>query len=238
MLQNHLQKQSIGGTGASPHTSLSEEGKKLVDQQMAAKDDKIAELEKQLHLMTMESNSLQETKKQLEEMTQREERSVQQQAVTPDHMALIAQMDEYYKALQDIKAEKRAMKSVEVKNIELMMEVDRLEQKLLEFKKDAHSRTEVSGALTRPNTSEEAVIYSYDSLVGNSDLVKEQEEAKKPMDIVNKLQQITEKYEDLLKYTKGISQALKEREEHINKQSTRIAQLRKEAQVSNFLLSE
>ena len=121
MLQNHLQKQSIGGTGASPHTSLSEEGKKLVDQQMAAKDDKIAELEKQLHLMTMESNSLQETKKQLE---------------------------------------------------------------------------------------------------------------------VNKLQQITEKYEDLLKYTKGISQALKEREEHINKQSTRIAQLRKEAQVSNFLLSE
>ena len=61
------------------------------------------------------------------------------------------------------------------------------------------------------------------------------------MGIVNeedKLQQITAEYEDLLKYTKGISQALKEREEHINKQSTRIAQLRKEAQVSNFLLSE
>ena len=205
---------------------------------MAAKDDKIADLEKQLHVMTMESTSLQETKKQLEQMMQRGEGSVQQRTVTPDHMALIAQMDEYDKALQDIEAEKRAMKSFEAKNIELMMEVDRLKQELLQFKKDAHSRT---GVLTRPNTSEEAVIYSYDSLVGNSDLVKEQEEAKKPMGIVNeedKLQQITAEYEDLLKYTKGISQALKEREEHINKQSTRIAQLRKEAEVSNFLLFE
>ena len=205
---------------------------------MAAKDDKIADLEKQLYVKTMESTSLQETKKQLEQMMQRGEGSVQQRTVTPDHMALIAQMDEYDKALQDIEAEKRAMKSFEAKNIELMMEVDRLKQELLQFKKDAHSRT---GVLTRPNTSEEAVIYSYDSLVGNSDLVKEQEEAKKPMGIVNeedKLQQITAEYEDLLKYTKGISQALKEREEHINKQSTRIAQLRKEAEVSNFLLFE
>ena len=205
---------------------------------MAAKDDKIADLEKQLHVMTMESTSLQETKKQLEQMMQRGEGSVQQRTVTPDHMALIAQMDEYDKALQDIEAEKRAMKSFEAKNIELMMEVDRLKQELLQFKKDAHSRT---GVLTRPNTSEEAVIYSYDSSVGNSDLVKEQEEAKKPVGIVNeedKLQQITAEYEDLLKYTKGISQALKEREEHINKQSTRIAQLRKEAEVSNFLLFE
>ena len=222
---------------------MSEEGKKLADlyQQVAAKDDKIADLEKQLHVMTMESTSLQETKKQLEQMMQRGEGSVQQSTVTPDHMALIAQMDEYDKALQDIEAEKRAMKSFEAKNIELMMEVDRLKQELLQFKKDAHSRTGVSGVLTRPNTSEEAVIYSYNSLVGNSDLVKEQEEAKKPMGIVNeedKLQQITAEYEDLLKYTKGISQALKEREEHINKQSTRIAQLRKEAEVSNFLLFE
>ena len=219
---------------------MSEEGKKLADlyQQVAAKDDKIADLEKQLYVKTMESTSLQETKKQLEQMMQRGEGSVQQRTVTPDHMALIAQMDEYDKALQDIEAEKRAMKSFEAKNIELMMEVDRLKQELLQFKKDAHSRT---GVLTRPNTSEEAVIYSYDSLVGNSDLVKEQEEAKKPMGIVNeedKLQQITAEYEDLLKYTKGISQALKEREEHINKQSTRIAQLRKEAEVSNFLLFE
>ena len=205
---------------------------------MAAKDDKIADLEKQLYVKTMESTSLQETKKQLEQMMQRGEGSVQQRTVTPDHMALIAQMDEYDKALQDIEAEKRAMKSFEAKNIELMMEVDRLKQELLQFKKDAHSRT---GVLTRPNTSEEAVIYSYDSLVGNSDLVKEQEEAKKPMGIVNeedKLQQITAEYEDLLKYTKGITQALKEREEHINKQSTRIAQLKKKAEVSIFLLSE
>ena len=208
---------------------------------MAAKDDKIADLEKQLHVMTMESNSLQETKKQLEQMMQRGEGSLQQSTVTPDHMALIAQMEEYDKALQDIKAEKRAMKSFEAKNIELVMEVDRLKQELLQFKKDAQSGTGVSAVLARPNTSEEAVIYSYDSLVGNSDLVKEQEEAKKPMDIVNeedKLQQITAKYEDLLKYTKGISEALKESEEHINKQSTRIAQLRKEAEVSNFLLFE
>ena len=204
---------------------------------MAAKDDKIADLEKQLHVMTMESTSLKETKKQLEQMMQRGEGSVQHRTVTPDHMALIAQMDEYDKALQDIKAEKRAMKRVEAKNIELVAEVDRLKQELLQFKKDAQSGIGVSGALTRPNTSEEAVICSYNSLVGNSDLVKEQEEAKKPMDIVNegdKLQQITAEYEDLLKYTKGISQALKEREEHINKQSTRIAQLRKEAEVSNF----
>ena len=210
-----LQSQFADGAGASPHTSLSEEGKKLADLyvQVEAKDDKIADLEKQLHVMTMESTSIKETKRQLEQMMQRGERSIQHRSLTPDHMALIAQMEEYDKALQDIKAEKHAMKSVEAKNIELVIEVDRLKQKLLQFKKDACS----------------------------SDLGKEHQEAKKPMDIVNeedKLQQITAKYEDLLKYTKAFSQAMKEREEHILKQSARIAQLRKEAEVSNFLLCE
>ena len=175
-------------------------------QQVAAKDDKIVDLEKQLHVMTMESTSLKETKRQLEQMIQRGEGSVQQRTVHPDHMALIAQMDEYDKALQDIKAEKRAMKIFEAKNTELVMEVDRLKQNLLEFKKDAHSRTGVSGVL----------------------IVNEE----------NEVQQIAAEYEDLLKYTKGITQALKEREEHINKQSTRIAQLKKKAEVSIFLLSE
>ena len=135
LYQSH--SQSAGGAGASPHTSLSEEDKKLADlyDLVAARGDKIADLEKQLHVKAMESNSLQETKRQLEQMMQRGEGSVQQRSVSPDHMALVAQMEEYDKALQDIEAEKRAMKSVEAKNIELVMEVDRLKQELLLFKK-------------------------------------------------------------------------------------------------------
>ena len=172
------------------------------------------------------------------QMMQREG-SIQQRAVIPGHMALIAQMDEYDKALQDIKAEKRAMKSFEAKNIELVMEVDRLKQELLQFKNDAQSRTVVSGVLTTPNTSEEATTHPTDSSVETlSGLLTEREgEAKTLVDIVDEkhksLVEITAKYEDLLTYTKSISQALKEREEHINRQGIRIAQLRKEAEVSN-----
>ena len=211
---------------------------------MAAKDDKIADLEKQLYVKTMESTSLQETQRQLEQMMQRGEESVQQRTVTPDHMALIAQMNEYDKALQDIEAEKRAMKSFEAKNMELVMEVDRLKQELLQFKKDAQSGTGVSGVLTRPSTYEEATTYPNDFSDENSSglLTESEGEAKKLVDVVDdkdkSLEEITAKYDDLLTYTKDISQALKEREEHINRQGARIAQLRKEAKVSNFLLSE
>ena len=238
-----LQLQFAGGAGASPHTSLSEEGKKLADlyQQVAAKDDKIADLEKQLYLMTTESISLKETKRQLEQMMQRGERSVQQ---NPDHMALIAQMEEYDKALQDIKAEKRTMKSFEAKNIELVMEVDRLKQELLQFKHDAQSRKVVSGVLTRPNPSGEATTRPTDSSDVNSSvfLTEREGEAKNLVDIVDEknksLVEITAKYDDLLTYTKSISQGLKQREEHINRQDAKIAQLKKEAKVSNVLLSE
>ena len=224
-----LQIQSTGGAGASPHTSLTEEGKKLDDlyQQVATKDDKIADLEKQLYLMTMESNSLQETKKQLEQMKQRGEGSVQQSTVAPDHMALIAQMEEYDKAKQDLEAEKNAMKNVGEKNSELQMEVDRLKQQL--------------GSTV--SVSETATSKLDDSLVEDlRRLLKErEEEAKALVDSINQkektLTDTIAKYEDLLKSTKSVSIALKERNEHIQKQSKRIAELRREAEVSNYFCS-
>ena len=237
---SRLQIQSTGGAGASPHTSLSEEGKKLDDlyQQVAAKDDKIADLEKQLYLMTMESNSLQETKKQLEQMMQRGEGSVQQSTLTPDHMALIAQMEEYDKAKQDLEAEKRAMKNVGEKNSELQMEVDRLKQQLLRIETDSQSGTTV---LASPvNMSETATSQLDDSLVEDlRRLLKErEEEAKALVDSINQkektLTNTTAKYEDLLKSTKSMSIALKERNEHVQKQSKKIVQFRKEAEVSNY----
>ena len=238
-----LQIQSTDGAGASPHTSLTEEGKKLDDlyQQVATKDDKIADLEKQLYLMTMESNSLQETKKQLEQMKQRGERSVQQRTVTPDHMALIAQMEEYDKAKQDLEAEKNAMKNVREKNSELQREVHRLKQQLLRIETDSQSGTTV---LASPvNVSETATSQLDDSSVEDPRrLLKErEEEAKALVDSINQkektLTDTIAKYEDLLKSTKSVSIALKERNEHIQKQSKRIAELIKEAEVSNYFCS-
>ena len=237
---SHLQMQSTGGAGCSPHTSLSEQDKKLVDlyQQVAAKDDKIADLERHLYLMTMESTSLKETKKQLEQMMQRGEGSLQHRSVTPDHMALIAQMEEYKKAKQDLEAEKNAMKNVGEKNSELQMEVVRLKQQLLWIKTSSQSGTTV---LASPvNVSETATSQLDDSSVEDlRRLLKErEEEAKVLVDSINQkektLTNTMAKYEDLLKSTRSMSIALKERDEHVQKQSKKIVQFHKEAEVSNY----
>ena len=132
-------------------------------------------------------------------------------------MALIAQMEEYDKAKQDLEAEKNAMKNVGEKNSELQMEVDRLKQQL----GSAVSVSEAVEDLRR--------------------LLKEcEEEAKVLTDrIIQKEQTLTNttaKYEDLLKSTKGMSIALKESDEHVQKQSKKIVQFRKEAEVSNNLM--
>ena len=188
---------------------------------MAAKDDKIAELEKQLHLMTMESSSLQETKKQLEQMMQRGEGSLQQSTLIPDHMALIAQMEEYDKTKLDLEAEKNPIKNVVEKNSELQMEVNRLKQQFLRIETDSQSDDSSVEDLRR--------------------LLKErEEEAKALVDRINQkekaLTNTTAKYEDLLKSTKSMSIALSERDEHVQKQSKKIVQFQKEAKVSNYFV--
>ena len=149
--------------------------------------------------------------------------SVQSRIVTPDHMAL-AQMEEYDKAKQDLEAEKSAFKNVAAKNSELQIEVDRLKQQL--------------GSPV--NISETATSKLDDPLFEDlRRLLKErEEEAKALVDSINQkektLTNTTAKYEDLLKSTKSMSIALKERNEHIQKQSKITAQLRKEAEVSNY----
>ena len=170
---------------------------------MAAKDDKIADLEKQLYLMTMESTSLKETKRQLEQ--------------------------------------KNAMKNVGETNSELQMEVDRLKQQLLRIEVNSQSGTTVS---TGPvNRSETANSQLDDSLVEDLRRVlkEREEEAKVLVDCINQkektLTNTSAKYEDLLKSTKSMSIALKERNEHVQKQSKKIVQFRKEAEVSNYFCS-
>ena len=130
-------------------------------------------------------------------------------------MALIAQKEEYDKAKQDLEAEKNAMKNVGEKNSELQMEVDRLKQQL----GSAVSVSEAVEDLRR--------------------LLKEREEEAKVLTdrIIQKektLTNTTAEYEDLLKSAKSMSIALKERDEHVQKQSKVIVQFRKEAEVSNY----
>ena len=139
-------------------------------------------------------------------------------------MALIAQMEEYDKAKQDLEAEKNAMKNVGEKNSELQMEVDRLKQQL--------------GSAV--SVSETATSKLDDSLVEDlRRLLKEREEETEALtDRINQKEKTlintTAKYEDLFKYTKSMSIALKERDEHVQKQSKVIDQFRKEAEVSNY----